>query len=86
MEISTLNLSPAPLQILNLCETIETVAFKETQIKLESQGCSSSFISDFPISFEDYSNNPINENSNEKIEFIIPEISTEIKRSFNFFG
>ena len=84
MEISNLNLSPAPLQIINLCETKETVVLKETQIELESQGCSSSFISDFPISFEDYSNNPINGNSNEKIKFIIPEISTEIKEASIF--
>ena len=84
MEISTLNLSPAPLQIINLCETIETVAIKEIQIKLESQECSSSFISDFPISLEDFVNNPIKEDSNEKINFIVPEISTEIKEAANF--
>ena len=83
MEISTLNLSPAPLQIINLCETIETVAIKEIQIKLESQECSSSFISDFPISLEDLVNNPINEDSNDKINFLIPEISTEIKEASN---
>lgn len=84
MEISTLNLSPAPLQIINLGENIETGAIKEIQIKLESEGSSSSLISDFSISLEDFVNNSINEDSNEKINFIIPEISTEIKEASNF--